>query len=75
MLRALVHDWDESNVLQILRNSARRCRVTAKGLAIECAISPTRGEHTTTEYAELLRAAGFRFARMAPVSVVECEAA
>lgn len=97
LLKHIVHDWDESNVLQILRNVRAAMPNNAKVLVIESVVPDDDREHlskmldlemlvvatgrerTAIEYAELLRAAGFRFTRIiptvGPMSIVEGEAA
>jgi hypothetical protein len=70
----IVHDWDDSNALQILRNVR-----AAIMLDVEMLVVATGRERTADEYADLLRAAGFRNSRVistaGPTSIVESEAA
>lgn len=96
VLKHIVHDWDDSNALQILRNIRAAISSSAKLLVIESVVPDDDREHlskildlemllvatgrerTAAQYAELLRAAGFRLTRVIPTagpsSVVEAEA-
>jgi hypothetical protein len=97
VFKHIVHDWDDSNVLQILRNVHAAMTPNAKLLVIEAIVPDDEREHfaklldlemmvcgtgrerTADEYAELLRSAGFRNARViptvGPAAIVESEAA
>ncbi len=80
-LKRIVHDWDESKVLEILRNVRNAMPAKAKLLVVETVIPDDDREHLSklldlkmlvagtgkeAEYTQLLNRAGFRSTRVIP---------
>lgn len=72
-----IPDSDNERAIQLLRNVRRQIPPHGRVLIVDC-VAP-EGDETTTEFEQLLAAAGFRFLRVipteTPTSMVEAEPA